>query len=111
MMDDFDKWDFDLFKYQDYLGDATILHFSFKLFQQYGLLEKFSIADTNFQNLLNQIRSSFYEHNTYHHILKAIDTTKNFNYFVQYGELMKHLSDLNLLAGFISCLMHDIGHP
>lgn len=52
MMDDFDKWDFDIFKYHDNLGDATILHFGFKLFQNYGLLEKFSIADNNFFNLL-----------------------------------------------------------
>lgn len=52
IMDDFDKWDFDLFKYQDQLGEQTILHFGFKLFTIYGLLEKFSIADNNFQNLL-----------------------------------------------------------
>lgn len=32
MMDDFDKWEFDIFKYNDNLGEATILHFGFKLF-------------------------------------------------------------------------------
>ena len=32
-MDDFDKWEFDIFKYNDILGEATILHFGFKLFQ------------------------------------------------------------------------------
>ena len=32
MMDEFDKWDFDIFKYNDILGEATILHFGFKLF-------------------------------------------------------------------------------
>lgn len=32
MMDDFDKWDFDIFKYNDNLGEQTILHFGFKLF-------------------------------------------------------------------------------
>ena len=24
---------------------------------------------------------------------------------------MAHLSDLNIMAGFLACLMHDMGHP
>jgi hypothetical protein len=110
-MDDFDKWDFDIIKYQEALGDAAILHFGFKLFTLYGLLEKFSIADNNFTNLLTQIKNSFYENNSYHNVLKAIDITRNYHYFVKYGELMKHLSDLNVMACFLSCLMADLGHP
>jgi hypothetical protein len=30
---------------------------------------------------------------------------------VKHGDLMKHLSDLNVMACFLSCLMADIGHP
>ena len=32
LMDDFDKWNFDIFKYQDTLGDAALLHFGMKIF-------------------------------------------------------------------------------
>jgi hypothetical protein len=32
LMDDFDKWDFDIFKYHETLNDAAILHFGFRLF-------------------------------------------------------------------------------
>lgn len=53
MMDEFEKWDFDVFVYHETLDENAIIHFGFKLFQQYGLLEKFSIADKNFMNLLN----------------------------------------------------------
>ncbi len=53
IMDDFEKWDFDIFKYCETLQEASILHFGFKLFTMYGLLEKFSIADNNFTNLLS----------------------------------------------------------
>jgi 3'5'-cyclic nucleotide phosphodiesterase len=77
----------------------------------YGLLEKFSIADNNFTNLLTQIKSSFYESNQYHNVSKAIEITRNYHYFVKQGELMKHLSDLNIMACFLSCLMADLGHP
>ena len=57
LMDDFEKWDFDVFLYCETLQEQSLIHFCFKLFQQYGLLEKFSIADQNFLNLLNNIRS------------------------------------------------------
>lgn len=110
-MEDFDKWEFDIFKYCEALNEKTILHFGFKLFHLYGLLDKFSIADNNFKNLLQSIRDSFYESNSYHTTQKAIETTRNFHYFVKHGDLMKHLSDLNVMGCFLSCLMADIGHP
>ena len=65
-MEDFDKWEFDTFKYFESLNEKTILHFGFKLFLLYGLLDKFSIADKNFKNLLQSVRDSFYESNSYH---------------------------------------------
>jgi hypothetical protein len=58
-MEDFDKWDFEIFKYDELLEKSsqlqqpTIIHFGFKLFLNYGLLEKFSIADGNFKSLLS----------------------------------------------------------
>ena len=45
IMDDFEKWDFNVFEYCNILGDNVLIHFGFRLFQQYGLIEKFSIAD------------------------------------------------------------------
>jgi hypothetical protein len=111
IMEDFDKWEFDITKYCESLNEKTLLHFGFKLFHLYGLLDKFSIADNNFKNLLVSIRDSFYESNKFHTVEKAIETTRNFHYFVKHGELMKHLSDLNVMACFLSCLMADIGHP
>jgi hypothetical protein len=52
ILDDFIKWDFDVFKYVELLGENTLLHMGFKLFLNYGLIEKFSISDSNFKNLL-----------------------------------------------------------
>jgi len=60
MMDKFDKWDFDIFQYSETLGEYALVHLGFKLFQAYGLLEKFSIADSNFLNLINAIKKSTY---------------------------------------------------
>lgn len=60
-MDEFDNWNFDVFKYHEVLGDTSLIHFGIKLFQQHGLLDKFSISDNNFKNLLIQIKKQCYE--------------------------------------------------
>ena len=89
------------------LGDHALVHFGFYLFQQYSLLDKFSIADKNFVSLIQSIVNVTYEANAYHNVTKIIDLTRNFKYFVEQGNLMTvaHLSDLNIMAAFLSCLL------
>jgi hypothetical protein len=43
--------------------------------------------------------------------VKAVEVARNYHYFIKKGDLMKHLSDLNIMACFLSCLMGDLGHP
>ena len=54
-----------------------------------------------------------YEANAYHNVTKIIDLTRNFNFFVQKGNLMAvaHFSDLNIMSGFLACLLCDVQHP
>ena len=59
--EDFEKWEFDVFAYFESLDDNALTHFGFRIFQQYGLLEKFSIADKNLMSLLNGIKAATYE--------------------------------------------------
>lgn len=94
IVDDLHKWNFDVFKYAEGLGEGVLLHFGIKLFQTYGLLDKFSINDNNFKNLLNSIKAECYETTQYHNVLKIVETTRNFHYFVKFGDLMSHISDL-----------------
>ena len=94
MMDNFDKWNFDTHAYCETLQENSLTHFGFKLFQLYGLLEKFSIADSNFLNLLKGIEASTYDLNPFHNIVKIIELTRNFHYFVKVGDLMQIFSDL-----------------
>lgn len=111
VMDEFEKWDFDVFLYCETVGEDVLVHFGFLLFQQYGLLEKFSIADQNFVSLLNNIRNSTYEQNSLHNVAKIVEITRNFHYFVKTGELMTYFSDLNIMSAFLACLLVDIQHP
>ena len=112
-MDDFGNWNFDVYEYSNVLGDYALVHFGFYLFQQYCLLDKFSIADKNFVSLIQNIVNVTYEANAYHNVTKIIDLTRNFKYFVEQGNLMNvaHLSDLNIMAAFLSCLLQDVQHP
>ena len=112
IMDDFDKWDFDVFQYCEAVGEEnSLIHFGFKIFFQYGLLDKFSIADKNFISLLNSIRASTYEQNAYHNMSKIIELTRNFHYFTKEGNLMAYMSDLQIMSGFLACLVADVQHP
>ena len=81
MMDQFDKWDFDTLTYSENLGESVLIHFGFKLFQSYGLCDKFSISEPNLVSLLNSIKASTYEQNSYHNVTKVIELTRNFHYF------------------------------
>ena len=48
MMDEFETsnlWNFDVFKYQEVLGDAALPHFGLRMFMRYGLIEKFQISE------------------------------------------------------------------
>ena len=117
MMDEFESandsslWNFDVFKYQELLGDSTLCHFGIRLFTRYGLIEKFAISEGNLKNLLFQIKAECYETTQYHNVLRIIEVTRNFHYFVKFGELMVHISDLHVMAGFIASMVHDVAHP
>ena len=108
LTDNFEKWEFDVFEYAETLGENILVHFGFRLFQQYGLLEKFSIADQNFVSLINGIKNTTYEQNSYHNLTKIVELTRNFHFFVKKGELMRYFSDLNIMSAFLACLLCDI---
>ena len=66
IIDGFETWEFDVFKYWDILEDKTLLHFGVKLFQNKGLLDKFSIPEHSFTKFLDNIQGSFYDKTVYH---------------------------------------------
>jgi hypothetical protein len=117
MMDDFDTandtqlFNFDLFKYYETLGDSCLSHFGLRIFMRYGLIDKFSISEANLRNLLKSIVAETYETTQFHNIRRTIDVTRNFHYFVKFGNLMKHISDLHVMAGFLASMINDVSHP
>ena len=46
------------------------------------MLDKFSIADKNFGSLINNLANVTYDANAYHNLIKIIDLTRNFNFFI-----------------------------
>ena len=118
-MDEFESpndqalWNFDLFKYQELLGDSALCHFGIRLFMRYGLIEKFAISEANLKNLMLQIKAECYETTKYHNVLRIIEVTRNFHYFIKFGELIDsaHISDLHVMAGFLATMLHDVAHP
>ena len=69
------------------------------------------MSESNLKNLMTAIKGECYETTQYHNILRIIETTMNFHYFVKFGELMGHFSDLQVMAGLLASILHDIAHP
>lgn len=117
MMDKFDNsngqllWDFDVFEYENQLKEWTLPHFGLRMFMRYGLIEKFQMSESNLKNLMLAIKNECYETTHYHNSLRIVETTANFHYFVKFGDLMSLVSDLQIMASFLACFMHDLAHP
>ena len=69
------------------------------------------MSEQNLTNLMSSIKKECYETTHYHNVLRIIETTMNFHYFVKFGELMNHFTDLQVLAGLLASILHDIAHP
>jgi hypothetical protein len=65
------------------MSNFALLYFGMKIFQQYSLIEKFSISDNNFKNQLLNIKNECYETTQINNSLIVIDTTRIFYYLVK----------------------------
>lgn len=69
------------------------------------------MSEGNLKNLMWAIKNECYETTHFHNTMRIIETTTNFHYFVKFGDLMSLVSDLQIMASFLACFMHDVAHP
>ncbi|KAH3745379.1 3',5'-cyclic-nucleotide phosphodiesterase regA [Pelomyxa schiedti] len=100
-----DRWSFFIF---DCAPDTALIQIGYSIFNQYGLLKRFSINEELFRGWLKDITSG-YLNNPYHNSIHAADVLQALHVFVQ--NLTQELPALNVLALFFSAVVHDLGHP
>ena len=111
LFDDIAKWRFNAFQYFELCGNQMITHFIFRLFHFYDILRKFQVPSVSLKSFCNSIFEGYSSSNPYHNAIHAIDVTHRFNYFIVSGNLLKYISDLDIMAALLASIIHDFQHP
>lgn len=111
IFDDIAKWRFNAFQYFELCGNQMITDFIFRLFHFYDILRKFQVPSMSLKSFCNSIFEGYSSSNPYHNAIHAIDVTHRFNYFIVSGNLMKYISDLDIMAALLASIIHDFQHP
>ena len=111
IFDDMSKWRFDAFKFFEICGNQIISCMIFKLFNNYHITSKFEVPLASLKSFCTAIFEGYSSSNPYHNAIHAVDVTHRFNYFILSGNLMKYISDLDIMAALLSSIIHDFQHP
>lgn len=111
IFDDIGKWRFNAFQYYELCGEQTLTHFIVRLFQFYDIISKFSVPMANLARLTSELYKGYASNNPYHNAIHAVDVTHRLNYFILTGNLMKYISDLDIMAALLASVIHDYQHP
>jgi hypothetical protein len=111
LFDDIGKWRFNAFQYYELCGEQTLTHFIMRLFQYYDIVSKFQVPMANLSRLTAELFKGYASNNPYHNAIHAVDVTHRLNYFILTGNLMKYISDLDIMAALMASVIHDFQHP
>ena len=101
------SWDFDVWSYKE----EQLFPFIVEMFNDFGLLERFSVPLEKFQNLLNDVRNNYSKKNPYHNFRHAFDVTQTVYLLLTNAQAASLLSYIEIFAILIAALVHDVGHP
>lgn len=111
IFDDITKWRFDAFRLYEICGSQIISCMIFKLFNSYDITNKFEVPLASLKSFCTAIYEGYSSSNPYHNAIHAVDVTHRFNYFILSGNLMKYISDLDIMAALLTTIIHDFQHP
>ena len=106
-----DDLSFDIFKFEEDIGkDFVLPAIGNYIFSSQELND--TICFNNFDMFLTRTRLG-YSKNPYHNDIHAADVLQTCSNIFRIGNITENceLSRLDLSAVFVSCLLHDLGHP
>lgn len=103
-------WNFNSFLLSDLTESRPIPIVGKFFLNKYNLIERFSIGETEYNNLFQEIEDN-YKPNPYHNSTHAVDVLHSFNYIALHSDLSSNFTSLEILGCSLACLAHDIGHP
>ncbi|CAG9332694.1 unnamed protein product [Blepharisma stoltei] len=104
------EWNFNTIFIGDCSGQTPIQVVGMHVIRNYGLNELFSISDKSLSTFLRELEGRYLP-NPYHNSCHAADVMCSYLYIIHSCPLIDETSSLELLAGIVSTLAHDAGHP
>jgi CheY-like chemotaxis protein len=101
------SWDFDVWSYKEEQLTPIILD----MFNDFGLLQRFSVPKDKFQNLLCEVKSNYVKKNPYHNFRHAFDVTQTVYLLLTTAGAAAYLSYLEIFSILLAAVIHDLGHP
>ena len=105
-----DKWNYDAFKINELSNGHPLFFTSYAIFLKYDLLNKFNINEKVLISFLREVEAG-YRPVPYHNNMHATDVTQCMHYIISKGGLSQFMTDEDILASLLSCIVHDYQHP
>lgn len=106
-----DSWNMDIFEFNEVSGGHALLMMGMVLLYKQRVFSRFQVDERVVLRYLSTVESGYVEGNPYHNAIHAADVTHAFHVLCQSGGVGYFLSELDMFAGIIACLVHDFGHP
>lgn len=102
--------DFDIFPYHEQHGANVFTTVVANVLFQYNFIASLQLDVDKLVSFLRDIQRHYRDDNPYHNACHAADVVQTMNVYLSMDEVRENFSDLELLAGLFSALIHDVGH-
>ena len=102
--------DFDIFKLAKATNNKPLATLGLRVLVDHNLPSTYNINRSSLLNFLDTIEEG-YKDVPYHNRTHAADVLQACHYFITVGNMKKWLTDLEIFALCIACIIHDYKHP
>eukprot|EP01135_Chromosphaera_perkinsii_P011202 Nk52_evm29s2356 gene=Nk52_evmTU29s2356 len=108
--EDFEDWEYDIFRLAQKSNSRPLFYVTRAIFHKRGFVKKFNINPKKLDVFLEKVEAG-YCNNPYHNSTHAADVTQTMNFFLNLSWFKNNLSDVEVFASILSCVVHDFEHP
>lgn len=105
-----DRRDFNVFELNRATDGKPLRWLALHLFEAHGLVRAFRLDLTRFCKFLLEIEISYHV-NPYHNVIHACDVLQMMHYLLLQSPVRQVLSERDVFACLLACIVHDVDHP
>lgn len=103
------EWNFNTFFVSDCSGSKPLRVCGEYILKKYNFDKVYKIPEDVLDCFLNKLEDGYLP-NSYHNSCHAADMMSSFLYIINISNLIKKMSNVELMSCIIACLSHDLGH-